>query len=115
MVNDRSSRRTYVKIGVLDRHVQDDRDRQDGRAKASRTGRVERTLSSNDASLHACRTIAVWLVCHWKAHWSNSQEWIVQTNKEESRVDFDRSAQRFAILPHDLSGVQLAVCRDPSP
>jgi hypothetical protein len=115
MVNDRSSRRTYETIDVLDRHVQDGRDRQDGRVKASRTGRVERTRISDDALLLACRTIAGWLGCHRKAHWSNSQESNVQTNKEESRVDFDRSAQRFASLPHDLSGVQLAACRDPSP
>jgi hypothetical protein len=57
MVNDRSSRRTYETIGVLDRHVQDDRDRQDGRVKASRTGRVERTRSSDDASLLAGRSL----------------------------------------------------------
>jgi hypothetical protein len=82
MVNDRSSRRTNETIGVLDRHVQDGRDRQDGRVKASRTGRVERTRSSNDASLHAGRTIAVWLVCHRKAHWSNRQESNVQTKKK---------------------------------
>jgi hypothetical protein len=83
MVNDRSSRRTYKAIGVFDRHVQDSRDRQDGRVKASRTGRVERTRSSNDALLHAGRTIAVWLVCYQKAHGSNSQESNVQRNQKK--------------------------------